>query len=87
MGGLEPPRTPPWLRYWLFVINFACFFACLPLSACQSKTNGSILYDHNKYVKLLAKVKKIVLNSSSNLHNFNFLTIFTCLKTYFLLYK
>ena len=38
-----------------------CFFACLPLYACQSDTNGSILYDHAKYVILLVKVK-IVLN-------------------------
>ena len=36
------------------------------LCACQSDTNGFILYDHAKYVILLVKVK-IVLNSSSNL--------------------
>ena len=45
---------------------FVCFFACLPLCACQSDTNGFILYDHAKYVILLVKIK-IALNSSCNL--------------------
>ena len=35
-------------------------------TACQSDTNGSILYDHAKYVVFLVEVK-IALNSSSNL--------------------
>ena len=51
-------------------------------------TIGSVLYDQAKYVILLVKVfKKIVLNSSCNVHNFNFFTIFNCVKTYFLLHK
>ena len=45
---------------------FVCFFACLPLCSCQTDTNGSILYDHAKYVIFLVKVK-IVLNNSCNL--------------------
>ena len=36
------------------------------MSACQSDTDGFILYDHAEYVILLVKVK-IVLNSSCNL--------------------
>ena len=51
------------------------FCACLPLCASQSDTDGSILYHHAKYVILLVKVK-IVLNSSCNVHNFNFFIIF-----------
>ena len=38
----------------LFVMFFVCFFAGLSLCAWQSNTNGSILYDHAKYVILLA---------------------------------
>ena len=45
---------------------FCAFLACLPLRACQSDTNRSILYDHAQYVIVLVKVK-IVLNSSGNL--------------------
>ena len=37
-------------------------FTCLRLCVCQSDTNGSILYDHAKYVLSLVKVK-IVLSS------------------------
>ena len=47
--------------------NFVRFFACLPLCAFQSDTNGSILYDHSKYVILVLVKVKIVLNSSCNL--------------------
>ena len=65
-------------------IKILCAF--LPLCACQSGTNGSISYEHAKYVILLVKVK-IVLNSSCNVHDFNFFTIFNCVKTYFLLRK
>ena len=45
-------------------IKILCAF--LPLRACPSHANGSILYDHAKYVILLVKVE-IVLNSSRNL--------------------
>ena len=70
-GGGGPPAplvltTPMLVTLMLFVIDFVCFFVCLPLCACQSYTNGSILYDHAKYVILLVKVK-IVLNSGCNL--------------------
>ena len=42
----------------LFVIlTFCVFFACLPLCACQSDINGSILYDHAKCVTLVVRVK------------------------------
>ena len=51
----------------LFVIlRFCVLFASLPLCVCQRDTNGSIFYDHAKYVILLVKVK-IELNSSCNL--------------------
>ena len=43
-----------------------CWFALV--CACQSGTNGSVLYDHAKHVILLVKVK-IELNSSSNLNS------------------
>ena len=60
----------------LFVILRFCVLFCLfALCACQSDTNGSILHDHANYVILLVKVK-IVLNSSCNVYNFNFFTIF-----------
>ena len=39
------------------------FLAGLHLCVCQRDANGSILYDHAKYVILLVKVK-IMLNSS-----------------------
>ena len=46
----------------LFVTLRLCVVMCgrfdMPLCSCQSDTNGSILYDHAKYVILLTKVKK-----------------------------
>ena len=63
----SPLATPMIATLMLFVILRICvLFACLPLCACQSYSNGSNLYDHAKYVILLVKIK-IVLNSSSNL--------------------
>ena len=48
------------------ILRFRVLFTCLPLCACQSDTNGSILYDHAKYVILLVEVE-IVFNSGCNL--------------------
>ena len=45
---------------------FCAFFTSLALCACQSDTNGSILYHQAKYEILLVKVK-MVLNGSCNL--------------------
>ena len=42
---------------YLWYYDFACFFACLPLYACPSDTDGSVLYDHVKYVIFLVKIK------------------------------
>ena len=38
---------------------YEVFFASLPLCACQSDANGSIFYDHVKYVILLVKIKML----------------------------
>ena len=76
VGAGPPAPSPSFLAMpmivpsMLFVIlRFCvlfCLFAVVYNCTCQSDTNGSILYDHAKYVILLVKVKT-VLNSSCNL--------------------
>ena len=67
IGGISiggAPWAPPVMATtMLFIILRFCVIFCL--FACQSDTNGSILYGHAKYVIFLVKIK-IVLNSSSN---------------------
>ena len=69
-GGIRAPWSLPGYAYncnFNAICDFVCFFAGLPSRACESNTNGSILYDHAKYViSVLVKVK-IVLKSSCNL--------------------
>ena len=73
-GGGRPPAPispPPGYAYestsiLFMIIRFCMLFCLFALDAYRSDTNGSILYDHAKYVVLLIKVK-IVLNNSCNL--------------------
>ena len=53
LGGPGPPGPPPGYAYYcnfsaICDIRILCAF--LPLCACQCDTNGSISYDHAKYV-------------------------------------